>query len=138
MQATVSGVPWVAERTARAYLGGGALTIIGESLDYHRITLFVIGFDPDVAQSAAQFDVRVTPESADSTGFFEYARIYQRYTTTYSTIVNGSGLLRIASVSADSIVGTFSFSAWLPPTSNVLPRVETIGGGAFRLALEKR
>ena len=76
--------PWMGQKTVTATAVNGSLKIIGEDVNFKKITLFLAGFDINAALTTPD-TIAITPENASLTGYVEFAEEYQTGIYQYNT-----------------------------------------------------
>lgn len=127
--------PWMGQKTVTASTVNGSLKIIGEDVNFKKITLFLAGIDINAAPTTPD-TIAITPENANLTGYAEFAEEYQTGIYQYNTFEFGHATVVLTHVGQDKITGTFSFEVHRFPTGAPLPgagssSTRTLTGGAF-------
>lgn len=131
MSATLAGYgPWIGQRTVTATTTNGALKIIGEDVNFKKITLFLVGVNLTSSQPEAPRTIYITPVVADTVGYVELLETFQTTVYRYNTFEGGHATITLTHVSPDRVAGTFAFivQTW-PGTLGQESR--SVTGGVF-------
>lgn len=130
MTATVATYgPWIASRIVSATYANGSLTIVGEDVNFKKITLFLIGVTPTT--TGLPREINLTMEGAETDGYVEMRERYQVGTYIYNTFNGGHALVTLTTLAADRVAGTFSFLAERPVNSQITPTFRSGSSGVF-------
>ena len=109
--------PWIGQRTVTATNTNGALIIVGEDVNFKKITLFLVGVDINAAQQNTPRTISITPVVSDTVGYAELRETFQTAVYVYNTFEGGHASVTLTHVSADRVAGTFDFLVQNWPTA---------------------
>ena len=120
--------PWTGQTTVTATAMNGSLTIVGQDINFKKITLFLVGVNVSAGQEDTPRTFTLTPVTADTVGYAELYETFQTGVVRYNTFVGGHATVVLTHVGADHVTGTFEFIVQEWPGGTAL---RSASGGVF-------